>query len=158
MKNELEEEFFRASVGAIIINKKGKVLVFERVKQENEWQFIQGGINRNENPQDAIYREIKEETSIKKESLNLIDEYPFWIAYELPEKYRHPKYGRGQVQKWFLFEFIGEEKEINISKVKEVEFSNWSWKKIDETIANVTQFRKRVYIELNKYWKNNLEQ
>ena len=47
------------------------------------WQFPQGGIDKGEDPLDAAYRELFEETGIVTASL--IAEAGEWFAYDLPE-------------------------------------------------------------------------
>ena len=41
-------EFFRAGVGVMIVDSKGRVLAFERKEYKNSWQSPQGGIERHE--------------------------------------------------------------------------------------------------------------
>lgn len=152
MNTSLPDNVFRANVGAVIINDAGYVLAFERLKIKGAWQFPQGGLNEHEEPLEAIYREISEETNISKEKLILISNYPEWLAYELNKEMRTPKHGRGQVQKWFLFKFNGNSSDINISDVKEQEFGAWKWDRIDNIISDTPQFRKQIYIKLKNYW------
>ena len=47
------------------------------------WQMPQGGIDADEEPQQAALRELVEETGIR--SVALIAESPNWYAYDLPE-------------------------------------------------------------------------
>ncbi|WP_288147232.1 RNA pyrophosphohydrolase [Thomasclavelia cocleata] len=154
MSKNLPDNVFRANVGAILVNNNGYVMVFERLKIKNAWQFPQGGLNENEEPLDAIYREILEETGLTMETLTLISEFPEWLAYELDEKMRSSKHGRGQVQKWFLFEFKGNDNQIDIVNVEEQEFSAWKWMKISEVLEIVPSFRKSIYRKLANYWKD----
>lgn len=147
MKN-LPSNVFRANVGAIIINDYKKVLALERKNIKGAWQMPQGGLNEDEEPLDAIKREILEETSITKDDLILLNEYPEWLAYELPKEKRTGKYGRGQVQKWFLFRFIGLEAHIDIENVEDQEFSSWKWIDLSEIVENTIEFRKGIYNKL----------
>ena len=96
---------FRAGVGAIILNEDGKVLGLERKDIPDAWQMPQGGLEENETPEQAVKREVCEETGIEASNLELIASTPGWLAYELPEEARSKKIGRGQVQRWFLFRF-----------------------------------------------------
>jgi hypothetical protein len=43
----------------------------------------------------------------------------------LPEKFRSKKHGRGQVQKFFYFEFLGNEDEIDLVNVQDREFDRF---------------------------------
>ena len=97
-------EYFRAGVGAVIVDGDGRVLVFERRDVAGAWQFPQGGLERGERPLDAVYREIREETGIRRRALRLLARHPDLLAYELPPGARSKKTGLGQVQYWFLFQ------------------------------------------------------
>lgn len=154
--NPLYNNVFRAGVGAVLINQKGEVLAFERINIKDAWQFPQGGLEIDEKPLDAIYRELTEETSILPQHLKLIGTYPEWLAYELDYDKQSLRTGRGQVQKWFLFEFIGEDQDINI-KTQEPEFRSYTWMTMDKLIEKTISFRKPIYLKLKKYWKQNLK-
>lgn len=154
--NPLYNNVFRAGVGAVLINQKGEVLTFERIHIKDAWQFPQGGLEIDEKPLDAIYRELTEETSILPQHLKLIDTYPEWLAYELDHDKQSLRTGRGQVQKWFLFEFIGEDKDINI-KTQEPEFGSYAWMTMDKLIEKTISFRKPIYLKLKQYWKQYLK-
>ena len=154
--NPLYNNVFRAGVGAVLINQKGEVLAFERINIKDAWQFPQGGLEIDEKPLDAVYRELTEETSILPQHLKLIDTYPEWLAYELDHDKQSLRTGRGQVQKWFLFEFIGEKKDINI-KTQEPEFKSYTWMAMDKLIEKTISFRKPIYSKLKKYWKQYLK-
>lgn len=154
--NPLYNNVFRAGVGAVLINQKGEVLAFERINIKDAWQFPQGGLEIDEKPLDAIYRELTEETGILPQHLKLIDTYPEWLAYELDHDKQSLKTGRGQVQKWFLFEFIGEDQDINI-KTQEPEFRSYTWMTMDKFIEKTISFRKPIYSKLKQYWKQYLK-
>src|SRR5690606_17820612 len=98
---------FRANVGAVITNDKKEILSFKRIEVKGEvngfWQLPQGGLEEGEKPEQAIYRELKEETGLDKQDLKLINGPTDWIAYELPPEFQKSKNVLGQVQKWFLF-------------------------------------------------------
>ncbi len=54
---------FRLNVGIILSNDQGQVFWARRVGQD-AWQFPQGGIDKEETPEQAMYRELKEETGL----------------------------------------------------------------------------------------------
>src|SRR5438874_5948950 len=68
-------QYFRAGVGAVIVNSKGLVLAMERVDIPGAWQLPQGGIERSEEPLRAAFREVAEETGIPESDLELVDAY-----------------------------------------------------------------------------------
>ena len=96
------KRYFRAGVGAVLAQ-DGRVLIFERADVRGAWQFPQGGLELDERPLDAVFREIQEETGIGRRSLVLLGRYPGLLAYELPRRAQSVKTGMGQVHYWFLF-------------------------------------------------------
>ncbi len=57
----------RNGVGIIVLNKDNKILVAKRIdNSKNFWQMPQGGVDEGEDFLSAAYRELEEETSIKK--------------------------------------------------------------------------------------------
>src|SRR5438552_2332666 len=66
------------------------------------WQLPQGGIDADEDPRVAIFRELREE--IGTASARIIGEHPEWLTYELPPELLGKALGgryRGQRQRWF---------------------------------------------------------
>ena len=146
----------RTGVGIIVLNLENKVFVGKRKDNPfDKWQMPQGGVELNEPLITAMKRELEEETSIKK--IKVLKEFNQWLEYELPEnlvgKIWKGKY-RGQVQKWFIVRFTGEESEININTANP-EFIEWKWIDIDLLPDLIVNFKKHIYrdvlIELKKY-------
>ena len=141
----------RNGVGIILLNKENKIFVAKRIDNpQNFWQMPQGGVDEGENFLRAAFRELEEETSIKK--AELIKELDGTTTYELPDHLLgiiwKGKY-RGQKQKWFLMRFTGEENEINI-KTKNPEFLDWKWIEIGEMTKVVVDFKLDVYKKLEE--------
>ena len=153
-RNKKAPQTFRANVGAVIINADGLVLAFERKQIPGSWQFPQGGLDEGEEPLDAVLREVREESGIKESLLELLTIFPRWLAYELPEELRSKKIGRGQVQKWFLFRFMGTDDDITMGDGKE--FRAWEWISMDALLPKVVHFKQSVYQELAEVFKQYL--
>ena len=141
----------RKGVGIIVLNKDNKVFVAKRIDNpENFWQMPQGGVDEGEDFLKAAYRELEEETSIK--NTKLIKELEGTTTYELPGRLLgiiwKGKY-RGQIQKWFLMKFTGDEQEINI-KTKNPEFLDWKWIELDQITEVVVDFKLHVYKDLKE--------
>jgi putative (di)nucleoside polyphosphate hydrolase len=138
-----ESDYFRASVGALIVDRKGRIIVFKRSGgRSREWQLPQGGLLRGEKPTNAIFREIMEETSIPRSKLDLVDEMEEWLGYELPASYRTAKTERGQVQKWFLLRYSGQDSDI---RPNGEEFDAWKWMTPAQLIGAAASFRRPIY-------------
>ena len=58
---------FRKGIGVFLINENNQLWVGKRIDFKNDyWQMPQGGIDNNENPRQAMIRELSEEVGIKK--------------------------------------------------------------------------------------------
>ena len=139
---------YRSNVGIMLINDDGHVFVGQRLdNNQNAWQMPQGGIDCDEDPQSAAYRELLEETGIEEENVKFLAKSSKWLLYDLPEdlipKLWDGKY-RGQKQKWFLFKFLGTNRDINIS-TEHPEFSNWKWMPKENLLEEIVPFKKSVY-------------
>ena len=151
MEDKFKNLPLRNGVGIIVLNKDNKVFVAKRIDNpKNFWQMPQGGINEGEESLTAAFRELKEETSIKK--VELIKEIEGTITYELPKhllgviwKGRY----KGQKQKWFLMRYLGNDEEINI-RTKKPEFLEWKWVDIESITEIVVDFKLHVYRELKE--------
>ena len=146
MKEEYKRLPLRSGVGIIVLNKENKVFVAKRIDNpKNFWQMPQGGINKNEDFFTAALRELKEETSIV--SVKLIKEIDDKFTYILPDHLIgiiwKGKF-KGQVQKWFIMRFIGNESEINI-KTKHPEFLDWKWIDLKDLTKIAVNFKLEVY-------------
>jgi len=140
-------QYFRAGVGAVIINADGFVLALTRSDIPNAWQMPQGGLKASESLLAGVFREVQEETGISKSHLEVVDTYPEPLAYELPREVWSSKTGRGQVGYWFLLRFHGTDSAIDLKN--STEFSSWRWVPFDHLLTNVVDFKKQVYQHLN---------
>jgi len=141
-------QFFRASVGAVIINNQGKVLALERSDTAGAWQFPQGGIDDREEPLAAAFREVQEETGIVPEALSLLHQHPRLLSYELPPEWRSAKLGRGQTQRWFFFRYLTEHNAITLPCPGE--FKEWRWLDFQELLPLAAPFRQEIYRDLDR--------
>ena len=143
---KIEKELpLRIGVGIVLLNQENKVFVGKRIDNPgNFWQMPQGGINNNEDFFNAAKRELEEETGIK--SIELVKKIEGWLTYDLPEnllgKIWQGKY-RGQKQKWFIFKFLGKDKEININ-TKTPEFLDWKWIEFEKLPEVVVSFKINI--------------
>ena len=144
----------RNGVGIIVLNKNNEVFVGKRIDNPNNfWQMPQGGVDEGEDYLSAAYRELEEETSIK--NVKLISEIDGMTKYELPNHLLgiiwKGKF-KGQLQKWFIMRYLGEDKDINI-KTKKPEFLEWKWVDLELITDAVVDFKLHVYKELKNKTK-----
>ena len=141
----------RSGVGIVVLNKENKIFVAKRIDNpKNFWQMPQGGIDKNENYYEAALRELKEETSIT--SVELIKEISKKYTYILPDNLIgiiwKGKF-KGQVQKWFVMRFVGNETEININ-TKNPEFLDWKWIDVDQLPKIAVNFKLEIYKKIKE--------
>ena len=153
---EKKESFFRAGVGALIINDDKYVMSFQRSDHPSEWQAPQGGMMIGETPDQAVMREIEEETGLMNQDIVLLKRAPNWVSYEFPESFRNKKYGYGQTQFWYLFKVLDKEIQIDLSLVKDKEFQDWDWFIMEQAIERVPPFKRKLYIQLYDMFRDEL--
>jgi putative (di)nucleoside polyphosphate hydrolase len=139
---------YRKNVGMIIVNAKGHIFAGKRLDNNTDhWQMPQGGIDEGETPETAAFRELAEETGIHRSKVHILGSTAGWLSYDIPvsliTKLWNGQY-RGQKQKWFAFEFLGKDADINIV-TEEPEFSEWAWKSKDDLLSSIVPFKVEVY-------------
>jgi len=142
------KESFRAGAGAVIVDREGRVLAFERADvPAPAWQLPQGGLERGEDPAQAVLREVEEETGLRPEQLEPLGRHSEPLAYELPESMRSAKTGRGQVGYWFFFRLAAG---VEPRTPPQGEFRACRPMRFEELIEATVPFRRRVYERLGE--------
>lgn len=144
----IDKDGFRLNVGIVLVNRRNELLWAKRVGMKTAWQFPQGGINEGETPQQAMYRELKEELGLMPEDVKLIAETADWITYYLPKKYL--RYDSkplciGQKQKWFLLRLIAGDYQVKLKYSLKPEFDAWRWVDFWYPVEHVIAFKRDVY-------------
>ena len=147
---------YRKCVGMMIFNDNKEILVGRRLDHPSGyWQMPQGGINDNENPKEAVWREMMEEIGTNKAKLIKISNQ--WINYEIPsETLKTLPWGDkyiGQTQKWFAFLFLGEDNDINVG-TDNPEFSEWKWTRMNSIVDSIVPFKRNVYAKILEEFKD----
>lgn len=143
----VDEDGFRTNVGIILTNNYGRLFWAKRTGK-NAWQFPQGGVNASEDPQDAMFRELHEETGLLKKDVSVIRCTSGWLRYRLPKRlirYENNPVCIGQKQKWFLLKLTGQEQNIKLDTLKPPEFDAWRWVNYWYPLNQVVNFKKEVY-------------
>ena len=149
---------YRPSVGMMIVNQKhNKIFVGKRIDtKQPAWQMPQGGIDLGETPSKAVLREMKEE--IGTNNGRIMAESKEWYSYDVPKNIIPRLWGgsfRGQRQKWFLIEFLGNDSEINIA-TENPEFIEWCWMPKQDLLNSIISFKSKLYQAVIEEFKNLL--
>jgi putative (di)nucleoside polyphosphate hydrolase len=153
----LDREGFRPNVGIILLNQKNQVFWGKRIRTHS-WQFPQGGIDRGETPEQAMFRELHEEVGLHPEHVRIVARTRDWLRYEVPDRFiRRDARGfyKGQKQIWFLLQMTGFDTSVNLRATDHPEFDAWRWNQFWVPLDAVVEFKRGVYeqalTELSRY-------
>ncbi|KAL4424880.1 hypothetical protein ABPG77_002103 [Micractinium sp. CCAP 211/92] len=160
---EIELNDFRRGVGLCIFRPSdGLVFAARRMDDTAQsWQMPQGGIDPREHPERAALRELHEETGIT--SCRIVASIDHWLDYTFPTKVKSMQCSRsllryrGQTQKWFLLEFLGDDSEIDLSCHGHPEFSEYTWAPLDALPDSVVDFKRPVYAQVARHFGPEIE-
>jgi len=143
----IDPDGYRPNVGIVLLNDERQVFWAQRVNNDG-WQFPQGGMRSDETPEEAMYRELQEETGLLPLHVKLLGSTPGWLRYRLPKRYQR-QFSKplciGQKQVWFLLRFLADDSAFRLNRAKEPEFSDYRWVDFWYPAENVITFKRRVY-------------
>ena len=143
----IDAEGFRVGVGIIVVNQTGQVLWARRIGQR-AWQFPQGGLQLNETPEQALFRELYEELGLESSDVQVLGKTKQWLYYWLPAHLRRVHLQPlciGQKQKWFLLVLKSRTTKIRFDLTRSPEFDRWRWAPYWYPIKQVITFKRHVY-------------
>ncbi|MEE9351771.1 MAG: RNA pyrophosphohydrolase [Thiotrichaceae bacterium] len=143
----IDKDGFRANVGIVVCNCEGRVFWGKRIGQHS-WQFPQGGIDPGETAEEAMYRELQEETGLLPEDVRIVGCTTDWLRYRLPKHMirRHSTpVCIGQKQRWFLLHLVNADSCFNLRSTNKPEFDGWRWVDYWEPASEVVYFKRSVY-------------
>ena len=143
----LDRDGFRPNVGIILLNQKSQVFWGKRIRTHS-WQFPQGGIDRGENPEQAMFRELHEEVGLHPQHVHVLARTRDWLRYEVPDRFiRRDARGhyKGQKQIWFLLQLVGHDWDLNLRATDHPEFDAWRWNNYWVPLDAVVEFKRGVY-------------
>lgn len=156
----IDRRGYRLNVGIVLMNANGRLFLGKRFGHHS-WQFPQGGVQENETPQEAMYRELYEEVGLESADVELVTETRDWLYYRLPKQFMRkntwPKV-IGQKQKWFLLRLTSDESHIVLDRDDTPEFDSWRWVDFWRPIREVIYFKKRVYRKALREFQDFLHQ
>ena len=143
----IDRDGYRANVGIVLCNAKNEVFWAKRVR-EHAWQFPQGGIKHGETPEQAMYRELTEETGLKPEHVRILGRTRNWLRYDVPEQWLRRDWRgnyRGQKQIWYLLRLVGRDSDVSLRASNQPEFDAWRWHDYWIPLDSVIEFKREVY-------------
>ena len=124
-----EELTYRQSTSAVILDKKGRILIVQNNSyKDNEWNIPGGGIEEGETPETTMMRELKEELGSDKFEIVKVSKQTY--RYEWPDDLINKKIAesklvfRGQEKTRFLIKFLGEDRDLK-PEIKEIKAIKW---------------------------------
>lgn len=144
----VDPDGYRPNVGIVLMHGDGRLFWARRVNRDG-WQFPQGGMNTDETPREAMFRELREETGLLPEHVDVLGSTPGWLRYRLPR--RCVRRGNrpvciGQKQVWFLLRLTGQEADVRLDLTDKPEFDSWRWVDFWYPAEHVVSFKREVYV------------
>ena len=143
----IDADGYRPNVGIILSNAQGRLLWARRIGQQ-AWQFPQGGIHSDEDPLEALYRELREEIGLEPHHVEVIGSTRGWLRYRLPRRFL--RFGSkplciGQKQVWYLLRLVGRDEDVCLDRSEVPEFDGWRWVDYWYPLKEVVSFKRDVY-------------
>ena len=139
---------YRPCVGVVLTNADGRIFAGQRADMtEPAWQMPQGGVDEGEDPLDAAYRELEEETGVGRNHVSFVQKTADWVRYDLPLDVIPNRWNgrfRGQAQMWVEFRLEAPDSVINLTHQDE-EFSAWRWMTKRDLLTAIVPFKRGIY-------------
>jgi putative (di)nucleoside polyphosphate hydrolase len=143
----IDPDGFRPNVAIVIMKDDNQVFWAHRANSDG-WQFPQGGMRTDETPLEAMYRELCEETGLRREHVEVLGTTPGWLRYRLPKRYQRVNSKPlciGQKQVWFLLRLLTGESDVVLDASSKPEFNEYRWVDFWYPVENVIDFKRKVY-------------
>jgi len=143
----IDSDGYRLNVGIILTNDEGQLFWARRVGQD-AWQFPQGGIDPEESPESAMFRELQEETGLEPQHVKVLGCTDDWLKYRLPKRYVRENQTPmciGQKQIWYMLRMVADEQAFDLGSNAKPEFDHWEWVDYWEPARKVIFFKRKVY-------------
>jgi putative (di)nucleoside polyphosphate hydrolase len=143
----IDRDGYRPNVAIVLVNGKNQVFWGKRIK-EHAWQFPQGGIKPGESPEQAMYRELQEETGLLPQHVKILGRTRDWLHYNVPTHWVKREWRgtyKGQKQIWFLLRLVGRDCDISLRASGHPEFDAWRWHDYWVPLEAVIDFKRESY-------------
>ena len=143
----IDKKGYRSGVGIILVNEQNRLFLARRVGRTG-WQFPQGGVQEDETPKQAMFRELYEEVGLKEQDVEILAVSKDWLKYRLPKnmvrQYSEPLC-LGQRQRWFLLRMLSDDQNVHFDATNKPEFDGFRWVRYWYPLHQVISFKKKVY-------------
>lgn len=145
-----DRSLYRPCVGVMLVNDEGKAFVGKRIdnKEGDRWQMPQGGVDDGEDLDEALLRELGEETGLSADKVEIVSRLPGELFYNLPEELKGKLWkGRyvGQRQVWYLARLTGSDSDIDLEAHDHPEFCEWKWVEPETLPDMIVPFKEDIY-------------
>jgi putative (di)nucleoside polyphosphate hydrolase len=146
--------FFRAGAASVIYKDADNVGHFKRaVPPVGVWELQQGGIDLGESPEEALWRELKEELGCEVSDFEHVYEMPSWTIYQGLDSLEDDTHDRlGQAHKWFFLK-LKPGIDIDLKKATHQEVSEYTWTNFETIIESAPEYKKSVYEQVYGQFK-----
>lgn len=147
MTDLIDADGYRANVAIVLTNEDKQVFWAGRVGRRG-WQFPQGGIQADETPLAAMYRELEEEIGLQEADVDVLGSTGDWLRYKLPRRYQRTRSVPlciGQKQRWYLLRLKTDAAAIRFDSSGTPEFDRWCWVDFWYPLRKVVFFKRGVY-------------
>jgi len=143
----IDRDGYRPNVAIVLVNARNQVFWGKRIK-EHAWQFPQGGIKQGETPEQAMFRELNEETGLHPHHVRVLGRTRDWLHYNVPNHWVKREWRgtyKGQKQIWFLLRLVGRDCDISLRASGHPEFDAWRWHDYWVPLEAVIDFKRESY-------------
>jgi len=143
----VDKDGFRSNVAIVISDGRGKVFLAKRLGQQS-WQFPQGGVDKGESADQALFRELYEEVGLESSDVEIIQRSKKWLRYLIPPSMQRKNSKPlciGQKQKWYFLQLTGDTSKVCFDTSGSPEFDGWQWVNYWYPINSVISFKRNVY-------------
>ncbi|QQL46150.1 NUDIX domain-containing protein [Sulfuriroseicoccus oceanibius] len=140
----LRKTKLRDNVAVLLRRADGRLLMGRCADRPAEWQFPQGGVGVREKLRCAMFRELFEETGVRKSQVEVVEKRGPYI-YVFPNGRLKKGIYHGQSQTYFLCDLLGNPDKIDVARAGE-EFSEIEWIRPEEfPFERTPEFKHSVY-------------
>ena len=118
----------RLSARGIVIREDGKIAIFNK-SNKNEYKLPGGGIEGDENPEEAFKREVLEETGCKVE---IIKELGTTEEYKSLDNFK-------QISHVFVGKVLEDTKQLNVTQKEKDEGAKLVWETLENALKLITE-------------------